>query len=416
MIGRARRFVVRSAFALIATAIAIRSLWSAADAGTPPASGPVTSPWLDLLTRWAFRAAVLGALAGVIGLLVLISGVVPIKASSGHWAITEAFLQFAKRRSVSTHTLGIDAPGLDDQRLVMMGAGHYDFGCRPCHGSPALRQPEIAAQMLPKPPDLRDSVAKYDPAELFYIVKHGVKLTGMPAWPATGRDDEVWAVVAFLRRLPTLDSREYRELAGTLRPQQAAEPLEDLVEPDPPPRVVNESCSRCHGTDGMGRGPGAFPRLAGQRPTYVVATLQAYARGERHSGIMGPLAAALEPHAMQEIAKYYATRRARPSKASPAPAEMENGRIIAMRGLPDRLVPPCTECHGPGPTRRNEHYPKLAGQYEEYLRQQLSLFKSGRRGGTPFHHIMHKVASQLTEEQVRAVAAYYASLPLQRDE
>ncbi|MFN2428348.1 MAG: cytochrome c, partial [Candidatus Binatia bacterium] len=80
-----------------------------------------------------------------------------------------------------------------------------------------LQQPRIAAAMTPKPPDLRTVALTFDPEELFYIVKHGIKFTGMPAWPALERDDEVWAVVAFLRMLPTLDPGEYLELTGMAR-------------------------------------------------------------------------------------------------------------------------------------------------------------------------------------------------------
>ena len=79
-------------------------------------------------------------------------------------------------------------------------------------------------------------------------------------------------------------------------------------------------------------------------------------------------------------------------------------------GVPADLVPACVTCHGPGSHRRNPVYPALAGQYADYIRLQLSLFKVGHRGGTPFVNIMHRVASQLTEEQMRDAAAYYASI------
>jgi cytochrome c553 len=78
--------------------------------------------------------------------------------------------------------------------------------------------------------------------------------------------------------------------------------------------------------------------------------------------------------------------------------------------VPANLVPACVPCHGPGSHRRNPVYPALAGQYADYLRLQVSLFKAGHYGGTPFRNIMHRVASQLTEDQMHDVAAYYASL------
>ena len=88
---------------------------------------------------------------------------------------------------------------------------------------------------------------------------------------------------------------------------------------------------------------------------------------------------------------------------------VEQGRAIAERGVSERLIPACAECHGPG-TQRNANYPRLGGQHAAYITQQLALFKGDRRGGTAYRKIMLKIAGQLTAEQVDAVAAYYASL------
>ncbi|HEY5811862.1 MAG TPA: cytochrome c, partial [Terrimicrobiaceae bacterium] len=153
-----------------------------------------------------------GLLAGIGGLLVVVSGLVPIAASSGHWPITEWFLKFAMNRSVSTHSLGIHTPPLNDPDLVVKGGAYYEIGCRPCHGSPGLAQPRIASRMVPPPPDLVRRAGELEARELFYIVKHGVKFTGMPAWPSLQRDDEVWAVVAFLKTLAHLDKEAYQQL------------------------------------------------------------------------------------------------------------------------------------------------------------------------------------------------------------
>jgi cytochrome c553 len=364
---------------------------------------------------WALTALAFLSVGGVVGALVVLSGIVPIKASSGHWAITAWFLDFAKGRSVATHTLGTTVPRLDQDGLKLKGATHYHAACRPCHGGPTLEQPSIAKHMTPRPPDLRESVRTLEPAELFYIVKHGIKLTGMPAWPALARDDEVWAMVAFLRVLPGLQPAEYDRLAGLVKVSSGEQvPLEDLVGQSPrAAETVQENCARCHGIDGRGRGAGAFPRLAGQRAAYLSATLGAYARGERHSGIMEPVAASLDAQDRALIAEFYAGLPAGGADAWETSAEIERGRQIASVGVPERLVPPCQECHGPRVTR-NPHYPRLAGQYADYLRLQLSLFRRQARGGTPYHTIMHKIAGQLTEEQVRAVTAYYAALPGER--
>jgi cytochrome c553 len=365
--------------------------------------------------HWLWHAALVLVVLGAAGFLGVVAGIVPIAASAGHWPITRWFLSFAMQRAVATHSLGVTVPSLDEPWLVLKGAGHYEFGCRPCHGSPEIRRPRIPLGMTPFPPYLPPLIPGWQPDELYYIVKHGVKFTGMPAWPAVQRDDEVWAMVAFLRRLPGLDATEYRRLvSGEASPTGDVVALPGLLGPRAVPRAIAESCGRCHGVDGNGRGLGAFPKLAGQRPAYLLASLQAFALGERHSGVMEPIAAGLGVEDMRELAGYYASRpKATPSSPSrpDAQAMLEVGQAIAEGGIPERRVPACSACHGPGTTPRNPIYPELAGQYPEYLALQLMLFRNDVRGGTAYAHIMRMVASRLTPEQIRAAALYYASLP-----
>ncbi len=365
------------------------------------------------LKRWVKIAAALGVLAVIGGFLIAASGIIPIKASSGHWAITAWILDFSKNRSVATHTIGMEAPALDDPWMALKGAGHYDFGCRPCHGSPELPQPRVAWRMTPPPPYLPPEIAQWEPEELFYIVKHGIKFTGMPAWPSAHRDDEVWAMVAFLRKFPRLSADEYRELArGEADPSGEVAPLPELAGPEGARRALTTSCARCHGVNGLGREPGGFPRLAGQTPAYLDLSLQAYAREQRHSGVMQPIAGGLSGEEMRELARYYAGL----PRPSPQPSSLEDqsaierGAAIARQGIPGQRVPACVACHGPGNLPRNPVYPELAGQYADYLELQLKLFNQEQRGGTAYAHLMRQVAAGLNAEQMRDAARYYASL------
>lgn len=370
--------------------------------------------------RWikiAMLFAGFGAILAVGGFLVSALGIIPIKASSGHWPITEWFLKFSMHRSISTHSLGLKVPPLDDPALVLRGAGAYETGCRPCHGDPSLPNPRVARNLLPPPPYLPPVISDWNPKELFYITKHGVKFTGMPAWPAQQRDDEVWALVAFLLAFPELDAREYRQLVHGGAPQAGGDAaIHGLLGADKVPRAVTQTCGRCHGADGRGRGVAAFPRLAGQRPEYLYAAMEAFASGKRHSGIMGPIAETLSRDEMRELALYYGNLIKAGNLTGPAPvrtadrAAIERGREIARRGIPGQKVPSCADCHGPGGTRRNPHYPVLAGQYASYLFQQLQLFQQQHRGGSSYAHLMRPVAARLTPDQMRDVAMYYASL------
>ena len=369
------------------------------------------------MKRWIWRASLFLVAAGALGFLVAASGVIPLRASAGHWGITEWLLQFGMRRSIATHSLVLKAPtNLEDSAMVLRGAGHYETGCRSCHGAPGTPPPRIGQAMLPPAPELGTRIPEFTPEELFYVVKHGLKFTGMPAWPAQERDDEVWAMVAFLLKLPGIDGDDYRRL---VHGEPAAVPPMQTMPGAPlssrPAFAAAQACVRCHGAEGEGRGAGAFPRLAGQRREYLENALRAYADGSRHSGIMEPAAAALTEELIEQLASYYAELETRgDGRAGPAefdPGELERGRRIAEEGILSRRIPACIECHGPKGTRTKPAYPSLAGMSSVYLLQQLELFKDRKRGGSAYAKVMQEVADRLNAEERRAAARYFEMLP-----
>ena len=174
-------------------------------------------------------------------------------------------------------------------------------------------------------------------------------------------------------------------------------------------------CVECHGFEGPGDPSGAFPRLADQSAWYVDNSLRDFASGLRPSKVMGPIAAELSEDEMLDVAAYYASLG-----SVPYPPELrhdeqliERGRQIVEAGIPDPALPACSSCHGERALGNAPLYPYLAGQYEPYLEHQLRLFKAGKRGGDPLN-VMHEIASQLSDEQIRAIAVYLASLRPER--
>ena len=170
-------------------------------------------------------------------------------------------------------------------------------------------------------------------------------------------------------------------------------------------------CVRCHGLDGAGNSSGAFPRLTDQSGWYLYKTLQDYASGLRPSDIMAPIANALTPKERQDVAAYYAS-----IKEAPYPLKLEadvqtlqHGGAIAAVGIPGQGVPACSGCHGPRGIGNGPIYPYLAGQFAPYLQDQLILWKKGKRQGDPMN-IMAMIAKAMTEDQIRAVSVYYASV------
>jgi cytochrome c553 len=331
------------------------------------------------------------AVLAVVAAAVVLSGVISVKASSGHLPPTAWVLDLAKRRSVTMRARTIAPPPLDTPSLARLGAAHFDTSCRPCHGAPGSAPPVVPSRMTPHPPDLSAQVRRWRPRELFYLVAHGVKFTGMPAWPAASRTDEAWAVVAFLQRLPDLDGRGYRTLL-------------DVGESSAAPADATTRCAMCH----HDAASPLVPRLRGQSAAYLAAALDAYAGRQRHSGIMQPIAAALDPVRRRELADAFAGDGDGGAAAAAPPLATST---LVTTGDPARDIPACQECHGPGRRARDPRYPALAGQPADYLRLQLTLFAEGRRGGSSYGAIMRAIAVRLTPAQRDDAATAYAAMP-----
>ncbi len=139
-------------------------------------------------------------------------GVFNVAATDPHWGVTHTILETARARSIKAQAAGIKAPNnLADHKRVVAGTAHFAEHCSSCHSAPGVEAGEMAKGMYPQPPVLKDAAKQWSPSESFWIIRHGIKMSGMPAWPSHS-DDDIWNIVAFLELLPTMSEKDY----GTL--------------------------------------------------------------------------------------------------------------------------------------------------------------------------------------------------------
>ncbi|VWC70605.1 cytochrome C [Burkholderia lata] len=161
-----------------------------------------------------------------------------------------------------------------------------------------------------------------------------------------------------------------------------------------------ETCFICHGPRGQS-GNGGYPALSGQPAAYIEAQLRAFASDRRPDPYMGPLARGMDEQQMKLLAAYFARQ---------APVQNEKIRVdaaLSARGMSVVQARSCVACHGAGLTG-NERAPRLAGQGEAYLADQLVAFRAGKRHDET--GAMNGVAAALSDEDIRAVAHYLASI------
>jgi mono/diheme cytochrome c family protein len=152
---------------------------------------------------------VLAAGAGIF----VYSGIYDIGADDRHTRPVEAMLQILRERSIKVRAAELAVPNLDDPQLVLKGAGQYAAMCTGCHLAPGMADSEIRPGLYPQPPNLAQT--RVDPKTAFWVIKHGIKMTGMPAWGVTHSDEEIWNMVAFLQKLPSLSPTQYRAIVAS---------------------------------------------------------------------------------------------------------------------------------------------------------------------------------------------------------
>lgn len=182
---------------------------------------------------------------------------------------------------------------------------------------------------------------------------------------------------------------------------------------DKPPAQVTQVCSACHGADGNSVAP-ANPKLAGQFAEYLQKQLRDFmphkggGKPVRASAVMNGMVANLSDTDVQVLASYFAGQALKPAAAADKTLAGE-GQKLWRGGDAARGVPACAGCHGPSGAGIPAQFPRLAGQYAEYVAAQLQAFRSGTRANDP-GGMMRGVAAHLTDPQIRALAEYIAGL------
>ncbi|PKM16559.1 MAG: cytochrome c family protein [Gammaproteobacteria bacterium HGW-Gammaproteobacteria-2] len=162
----------------------------------------------SIVTGFIVVIAVLAALAGFVW-----SGVYNIGADEPHSGPMHAVLETLRERSIAVRADTLQVPDLSDPARIRQGAGNYDAMCVGCHLAPDGEATELSAGLYPAPPNL--SKVTIEAASTFWVIKHGIKASGMPAWGRQMSDEYLWNLVAFVQRLPNLDANGYATLVAS---------------------------------------------------------------------------------------------------------------------------------------------------------------------------------------------------------
>ena len=149
------------------------------------------------------------------GLVFIYTGTYNVAATSRDNAILHWVLETTREESIDRRADDVIPPPnsvLSNPQTLRVGFEHYNEMCIVCHGAPGVEPGEAREGLNPKPPLLAKVAKNIPTGELFWVIKHGIKMTGMPAWGPTHSDDKIWAMVAFVKTLPELTPAQYKAM------------------------------------------------------------------------------------------------------------------------------------------------------------------------------------------------------------
>lgn len=235
------------------------------------------------MTRRTVLLTVAATLAGtavtgaLVAAAVVYGGLYDVASTGQHLQPTYTVLETAMRQSVRLRARNIDTPPLMDERRVLRGAGCFRDKCVQCHGAPGVAQNDIGKAMQPVPGPLVDARRHWRPRELYWLTRHGIKMSGMPAWEFRLTETELWDLVAFMQRLPDLSAPQYAALAArTPAPacgrELAPAPLMPASAGRGQRALYQYACNACHTIPGVtGPNPHVGPPLAGMAGRSLIA-------------------------------------------------------------------------------------------------------------------------------------------------
>jgi len=151
---------------------------------------------------------------------VMYSGVVDVAADEPHSDFVYWVLEETRKNSITKAAQNIEVPDLEDPDLLLTGGSDYEFMCSSCHLAPGQKESDMSLGLYPAPPNLTIAAESHKGHEHgddtqaarknFWVIKHGIKASGMPAWGKTHEDERIWAMVAFIKKLPTLTPEQYQ--------------------------------------------------------------------------------------------------------------------------------------------------------------------------------------------------------------
>jgi len=177
--------------------------------------------------RFLAFIGVLAIVAAIFAAVFFFGGYYNVAASNKNPALVDWALEHVREASIAKHADATPPASLDDVALVQAGARAFaQRGCTNCHGGPGVDWAKFSEGIEPSPPDLKDVVPTLRPAELFWVVENGISMTGMPSFGATGvGDQEIWSIVAFLRKLPIVSETDYKTwISAPAAPPAAGNP------------------------------------------------------------------------------------------------------------------------------------------------------------------------------------------------